>query len=334
MPPRKIIQQKYVEIISRYLAENPELSNNDIARLILKNEKIESSATMEAFKRIVARVRGEVKVDTFTLEEDGLELPESDYTEYKPFIIPSGRNKLLILNDIHLPYHSRQALKTAIDEGVRQGCDTVILNGDTIDFYGVSRFVKDPSVRDVIGELSVAKQFLEYLRSKFPEAQIVYKTGNHEDRWKHWIFHNLETVSHTLKIDPKQIAEFRLDNRLELCKHRIDFVDDKQLIKSGRLFIAHGHEIFSASGAINVARNFRLKANDNVLFGHFHRTQDDYAKSLSEKIMGAWAVGCLCGLSPLYMPINQWNHGFAIVDMDKDGMFDVQNKKVIGGIVR
>jgi hypothetical protein len=111
-------------------------------------------------------------------------------------------------------------------------------------------------------------------------------------------------------------------------------VDDKQLIKSGRLFIAHGHEIFSASGAINVARNFRLKANDNVLFGHFHRTQDDYAKSLSEKIMGAWAVGCLCGLSPLYMPINQWNHGFAIVDMDKDGMFDVQNKKVIGGIVR
>ena len=49
--------------------------------------------------------------------------------------------------------------------------------------------------------------------------------------------------------------------------------------------------------------------------------------------MGAWAVGCLCGLSPDYMPINDWNLGFAFITRENDGNFSVENKKIINGYI-
>jgi hypothetical protein len=44
-------------------------------------------------------------------------------------------------------------------------------------------------------------------------------------------------------------------------------------------------------------------------------------------------VGCLCDLSPDYAIVNRWNHGFAIVDIDEDGSFEVHNHKIIDGRV-
>ncbi len=324
----KTIDGQTKEVVLRYYNKNKMLSFSKIAELILKNEKMPKRNTLESLAPIVNAVVKQhlaKSPEDFTLENKvDFDIPESLYEEYIPYQVPSNNKNILVLCDIHLPYHHKNALKVAIEDGVRRGVDTVILNGDTIDFYSISRFIKDPKFRDLTKELQVARQFLKYLRATFPDALIIFKTGNHEDRWKHHIWNHAADFANLLN----------LDDVLHLNDFGIHFVDDKQLIKYGRLFIAHGHEIFSASGAINVARNIRLKANDNVLFGHFHRTQDDYAKALSGKIMGAWAIGCLCGLSPLYMPINQWNHGFAIVDLDDDGMFDVHNHKIIGGVVR
>ena len=41
-----------------------------------------------------------------------------------------------------------------------------------------------------------------------------------------------------------------------------------------------------------------------------------------------FAIGCLCGLKPRYLPINQWNLGFATVDLYKNE-FDFQNKRIL-----
>ena len=49
--------------------------------------------------------------------------------------------------------------------------------------------------------------------------------------------------------------------------------------------------------------------------------------------MSTWSTGCLCDLHPDYRPLNNWNHGFAIVEVAKDGTFQVQNKTVINGTI-
>jgi hypothetical protein len=47
-----------------------------------------------------------------------------------------------------------------------------------------------------------------------------------------------------------------------------------------------------------------------------------------------WSLGCMCELHPPYMPLNKWNHGFAIVDLDDNGTdFEVRNKRILKGKV-
>jgi hypothetical protein len=34
------------------------------------------------------------------------------------------------------------------------------------------------------------------------------------------------------------------------------------------------------------------------------------------------------------MPINQWSNGFAVIEVDKDETFDVDNKLIVNGKVK
>jgi len=78
-----------------------------------------------------------------------------------------------------------------------------------------------------------------------------------------------------------------------------------------------------------------MKAIENILVGHVHRTSTDVIrKPLDGSFIGGWSVGCLCDLNTHYAARNGWNHGFAIVDVDKSGDFTVHNKMIIGGGVR
>jgi len=54
-------------------------------------------------------------------------LPKS-YAKGRKHIDIKGK-KILILSDIHIPYHDIDALSTAIQCGIDEGVDTVVLNG-------------------------------------------------------------------------------------------------------------------------------------------------------------------------------------------------------------
>ena len=41
-------------------------------------------------------------------------IPEGDYKEVMPFIMPKGNNRILVLTDIHIPYHDIEALQIAL----------------------------------------------------------------------------------------------------------------------------------------------------------------------------------------------------------------------------
>ena len=60
-------------------------------------------------------------------------LPKSEEANYEPYIIKAKR--LLVLSDIHIPYHSIDALTAAFDFAKNEKPDAILLNGDTIDFF-------------------------------------------------------------------------------------------------------------------------------------------------------------------------------------------------------
>ena len=206
-----------------------------------------------------------------------------------------------------------------------QKVNTVILNGDILDFYQLSRFDKDPSKPKMQVELEQGRWFMKALRTAFPKARIYYKIGNHEERLEKWL---------RLKA-PEWIGmeEFELKMLLRFGENQIQLIDSTATIKAGNLNIIHGHE-YLGGGTVNPARNLYLKAKASTICGHFHRKSDFTTRDINNKIQGAWTTGCLCELYPEYMKgHSDWVHGFAIIKIEKDGNFSVDNKIIIDGVV-
>jgi len=233
-----------------------------------------------------------------------------------------------ILSDVHVPYHSEMAVRAAVEFLKGESLSGILLNGDIADFYAISRYTKDPTQRDFKGELDAVRAFLAYLRQEFPEIPIVYKEGNHENRWQSWLWQHAAEISD----DPRMSLVAWLD----LGKHGIEWVEDQRPVMLGKLPVLHGHELPKGMAApVNVARGAFLRTLSTVLVGHSHRTSNHAESDMWHSETGCWSTGCLCDLRPDYARINRWNHGFAVATVHKGGAFDVNNYRVMrDGTVR
>ena len=241
-------------------------------------------------------------------------LPDSDEAIYQPYDLNAKR--LLVLSDIHIPYHNIEALTCAFDFAKSEKPDAILLNGDTLDFFGLSRFMKDPKKRSIASELSIFKDFIEILKKTF-NAKIYYKMGNHCERYEHFLW----MKAHELV----GVEEFEIENILKARAEGIEIIKDKRIMKAGDLNIIHGHEFGgSVFSPVNIARGLFLKSKVSAMQGHNHQTSSHVERDMNGGVVKTWSLGCLCELHPAYLPINKWNHGFAIVDIDRQD-FNVRN---------
>ena len=187
-------------------------------------------------------------------------LPKSDEAIYEPFKILAKR--LLILSDIHIPYHSLSALTCTFDYAKKEKPDAILLNGDTLDFFGLSRFVKDPKARSFAEELRAFKEFMDVLKKTF-NAKVYFKLGNHEERY----FHFLWMKAHEIV----GVEEFELENIIKARAEGIEIIKDKRIIKAGDLNIIHGHEFGgSVFSPVNIARGLFLRGKVSAIQGKRH----------------------------------------------------------------
>lgn len=251
-------------------------------------------------------------------------LPEGlrDYTDWSVYQINAKRT--LVLADIHIPYHDKQALVLALEEGKRQGIDCLLLLGDGSDFYSLSFWDKDPRRREFKKERDTLLFCLDVICKQFPNAQKVYKIGNHEERLERY-----------LKVKAPELFDCELLDFEAIITAKdfgIDVVKDKRLCRIGDfLYAIHGHEFgVSFFNPVNPARGLFLRGKANAICAHYHQTSQHTEPSMDGKLVSCYSIGCLSDLHPEYRPLNKWNHGFAIVEND-GGQFTVHNKKIIKG---
>lgn len=229
--------------------------------------------------------------------------------------------KVGILSDVHVPYHSEVAVKAAVEWLKAADVQALLLNGDICDFYAISRWMKDPRSRDFVGELEAVRGFLGWLRQEFPNIAIVLKSGNHEERWNHYIW------QHAPELSSDRLTS--LHAWLHLAEHDIQLVEEQRPVMLGLLPVLHGHELPKGLAApVNVARGAFLRTLSTVLVGHSHRSSGHAESDMWHDETFCWSTGCLCDLTPEYARINRWNWGFAMVDVREDGEFDVENFRI------
>ena len=319
------------EIVREYIDKFGTMPKQTLSRK-LNHDMPEIFPTIENARHVVRAVTGskgkatrQKTKDKTYYDTDNLrkffEFEDGERFDIMPYELGKNVKKIIILNDPHIPYHDKNAILTALEFASKKEVDAIILNGDVSDYYGISRFIKDPRKRNLNYELDLTKQFLRELRAFFPDKQIYYKEGNHEERWENYL-----KVAAPVLLD---INEFQLDVILQLASLGIIYVKNKKLIKFGKLNILHGHEYKGGGGGVNPARWLFLRTSANSCCGHFHRISQHIERDVAGKQIGCWSMGCLSDLNPEYMPFNNWSQGFGYGEiLDDLGHFRFQNKMI------
>jgi len=287
-------KQQAFDFMERAMANDSGQSIADMSRNFCEENEIDYTDSlrrkfsywMDAFKIKLAE-RNSVKRELFGINGFDFNIPDGDdEIEIPEMTLPKRYRKVAVISDIHLPYHDRYALVTALREIKDIGVDAIYINGDLMDAYQLSRHEKNKLNRSFKYEVDMTRLFFEELRQQFKEEDIYYKIGNHDVRFDKYIMDIL-----------------------------------------GKLNILHGHEL-PVKGALNHARAVMSKVSSNVLMGHFHRSDRSYMRDLEGDVHAVFGTGCLCKLNPKYMSINNWNHGWALVEVEKDGTFVVESKDI------
>lgn len=328
-------KNKNTDIILEYLTDFPNTPSKTLAKKIYSEHP-----KFISFDSVYSRVRyyrgqlgntnrkhfankahqKELKVEIIMKEKF---LPESYANKRDTFIFPSACNSVGIIGDVHIPYQDNDAIEVAFTKMEEENIDSLFINGDLLDFYQLSFHEKDPRMVHFKQEIEAGRQFLDYCRFRFPSIPIYLIPGNHENRFERYL-----RVKASELID---MDEFRLDVLLHVAEYGVQYIPFRSKVVFGDFLIEHGDKIPGAGGVVP-ARTALMRLKTNCIINHFHKTSSSsqrvYGPGESTTIRG-YSLGCLCELTPEYLEINEWNHGFAI--LKKNGnQVQVNNYKIEG----
>lgn len=255
-------------------------------------------------------------------------MPKSKAKPWEPFVI-NGRCRIGVLSDIHFPKHDEIALQNAVSF-LKGKIDVLVLNGDIADAEEFGSWAKSPKAIQTEDSVQCVRDGLLWLLSEFPKARVIYKFGNHEERLDRYCWSRAPELVGMPHITWEGLLTIGQDLQRIEEMDRIEFVKDQRPIMAGKLPIFHGHELpKSLISSVNPARGAFLRLIDTVLVGHFHRSSSHVEYNWQRDAINCWSTGCLCDLSPQYAVINKWNWGFAMVEVARDGQFDMHNYKLL-----
>lgn len=328
------------ETVIQYLEKYTDLPTNSLAKIVYSDNPIlfkskEDARVLIRYYRgaLGSRMRKGLTDRRFIREQQSIqevmksfrldpeEEPDSDY-------VLEGVHTIGLLSDTHIPYHNYQAVETCLEYFDKKKIDCLVLNGDIVDFYQASTFVRDPRKRSLADEIEMAREFMLFLRACFPDIRIIYKEGNHEERWEKFMYIKAPELI--------GVHQFELTEVFDLENAGIEFVKGRKKIVAGAMNIIHGHEFGrSVFNPVNPARGLFLRAKTNAICGHYHQTSSHHENNLDEDQIATWSTGCLCSLKPEYSPLAfvKWNHGAAILEIGENS-YKVNNFRVINGKVR
>ena len=191
-------------VVRELLRDHPEADTRTLARLLHDQYPHEFPTVEHARSRIryqrgaSGKQRQQIIADKEHFREHGkpksISFPKGLKQVQKPVKIRTP-GKYLVLSDLHVPYHCERALESALKAGIDAGCQHLVLNGDFMDFYRLSRWDQDPRARNPEDELKIGAEVIGELNKHFSsDAVRVFKVGNHEHRYhaylhqraRHW----------------------------------------------------------------------------------------------------------------------------------------------------
>lgn len=227
--------------------------------------------------------------------------------------------RVLICSDVHIPYQDNKAVDAFIDHAALTQPDVIVLNGDIIDMFMLSRFTKGEG-RNPLEEMEMCRKFLQCIRMACPKAQIFYVIGNHETRLERYVLNKAPELASLIEdvFTIIKVSDFEVRGCASLV------VNNSFLFKHGTLL---GNK--SGLSAIKEMENSYMSGAS----GHTHRLCKYIARKAGRKFV--WIeTGGLMSMNPEYMVDPNWQQGFAEVEFKngklyKTNVYEIENGDIL-----
>lgn len=218
----------------------------------------------------------------------------------------------LLVEDTHVPYEHKKAYKLMIMVARDHFVHEIVLKGDFLDFYCVSKYGKDPRITGhLMDEVAAGNVKLDELDNFFPTAKKVYVEGNHENRLEKYIFEKAPALFGTteirtlLKLNQRPNWSFIPYGPNQLYR-----------VLGSNLHVKH------VPGA-NSAKAAASRAICSVSYGHIHRSEHSYVVGLDGEQHVAYCAGWLGDKKNdlVFGFVNghhQWTLGFSFVYVNEE----------------
>lgn len=212
---------------------------------------------------------------------------------------------VVVASDVHFPYQDDKAIAAFRKYIQEKQPKVVVLNGDVLDFYKLSRFSKDPAGKNPAEEIEMCRTFLKNIRKDVPTAAIYYTIGNHETRLEKYVLDNAPQIA--CLVD--NVFEIIKTDREDMCVQGC-----ASLTINDTFVLKHGTRLGNKSGLSAIKE---LEAHYlSGATGHTHRLARFSTRKSGRRFV--WLeTGCLCDLNPEYMVNADWEQGFAHIKFKK-----------------
>lgn len=209
---------------------------------------------------------------------------------------------MVFLSDPHFPHADEKVVAAALRLVKSVKPHRVVLNGDTNDFFQLSRFNTSLERLDSLqDEIDAGNDYRARVRKAAPNAVIDHNDGNHDSRIKTYVAQNARALKSLRALDPDSLFEFE-ENEIE-SHPGAGFRLRKEFI------VKHGTIVRGESGA--TAKAEFMLAGVSGASGHTHRLAT-YRKA--GYVNRTWTeLGCMCLLTPDYaVGSPNWVQGCAV----------------------
>ena len=328
---KKPVQSK---LIRDYIDENPQVqSKKQIARNILElhPDKFTDLEGARGAVRYVTGAKGEKSRNWVDKNErkffyNGFEnwAQENLNTELapwdEPFVIPTSIKQLNIISDLHSVYMDPKVMKSFLKRTTNK--EAVLINGDLMDSESLSRHLKSHNLVEYDKELELCHQILKGLKEEFDH--VYYKLGNHCFFLERYLLTNAREVF--------RLRGMELHELLRCGELGVQHIHNLKYISFGDLDIIHGHEFpgfgmgkFPATGLVDKWQTFKHQYEVQVLCAHSHKIDTAISKKSKDGKHGyGYSMGCMCRKAAGFNPFAGWDQGWAVVQLDNNGVADVQ----------
>ena len=219
--------------------------------------------------------------------------------------------RLVVLPDIHVPYHDMPMVEYAI--GDCRGADHVVVLGDLLDAYPLMSHLKNPARQHrLTDEVDQAKEIISLLRSSARRARIDFIEGNHEDRLRRYVWAKAPDLMGLVPSIPSLLG---------LDEAGINHHPQSGFVAYGCRF-KHGSVVRAQSAY--TARSEMLRHRTSGFSGHTHRMGMTMHTDSEGTTTEWWECGHLLDTrNAEYVTNPDWQPGYVVVEVRHDGSIHV-----------